>query len=347
MSYHIRGYPLADISVLGSEDDYGAAESDTNSRSHTPIPPVSPEEIERTLDKLAKQIEEIATQGQAALDTDPLVPTPAQVSPASARRDAANWPKMMNVGSSLPSPPASEHGARSESGRTIGTAAIYSSTCADVQNLHRRSVIEVPEWVAMLALLAVQRNHLSEVCRQLEAVGCGFRPAEEDLSAYMEIGAYLKDNYGPIEIQLYSTRLSHLSERVGERTRSVGKDARPVHPAMDVLYFHSHLASVAATDIEVVSLKILASSGQLSSNAVVEIGRGTPGDDIPELGITWPRVRKLVDNITSGVDQAAYSNRVSKGKRPSSRSPKSRSRGQQAGSFRSRVADLISPPAKK
>jgi hypothetical protein len=267
---------------------------------------LSPDEVIKTLESLSAQIERLAAAGAAALQDKPepsMVPNPLT---KSARVDAADWPKMAQLATPPSSPPSSAHGdAATNAESVLGNLSVPPF----VETLARRTVIEVPEWIAVLSLIAVRRPHLSGVLRELELVGRGFHPSEADFDKYLEIGPLIKQLCGDIEVQLYSSRLSHLGSRVGTRTRSTGDEARPVHPALPVVYFHSHVTSVRPDDMREIALKILASSGRLEWNTVVDIGRGEEPEHLPGLQRIWPKIQGRIARYMSGCDSAAYSSR--------------------------------------
>jgi len=153
-------------------------------------------------------------------------------------------------------------------------------------------VIEMPEWLATLQLLAVQRPHLSSTLYRLEGIGRGYYVKDDEKDQLREIGKWLTTNVGPVEVQLYSSRISSLKKRIGARTRSVGEEAIEIHPYLDVKYFHSRVVSVKKCDVQELSLKILASSGNLEPHTVIDIGRGVHPSLIKQVSNFWARLEK-------------------------------------------------------
>jgi hypothetical protein len=160
-------------------------------------------------------------------------------------------------------------------------------------------VIQMPEWIAILQLMSVQLPKLSKVADELELLGHGYYYSETDALETEAVGDWLKANVGPLDIQVYKTRISSLKEKIGSRTKVRGGEAVEVSPHLPVRYFHAHVVSVLKDDLEDISLKILASDPRTPSASVIEIGRGRNPYHIKGVGGTWSKILTAIGQLRS------------------------------------------------
>jgi len=154
-------------------------------------------------------------------------------------------------------------------------------------------VIQVPEWLALLQLLAVQKPHLSQLAEELELVGHGYYPSAHEHNGLEEVGSWLTRFVGPVDIQIITSRLSHLKDKIGHRTRVVGEEAIVVCDELPIRYFRSRVVSVLKDDLETISLKIIASSGTVPPHAAIQIGRGINPYHIPSISGFWEKLVRI------------------------------------------------------
>lgn len=160
-------------------------------------------------------------------------------------------------------------------------------------------VIQMPEWIAILQLMAVQIPELNKVADELELLGTGYFYTEQDRKLTETAGEWISANIGPVDIQVFRTRISSLKTKIGSRTKVKGGEAIEVCPHLPVRYFYAHVVSVLKDDLEEISLKILASSPNTPASSVIEIGRGRNPYHIKGVGSTWSKIMTAVAQLRS------------------------------------------------
>jgi hypothetical protein len=160
-------------------------------------------------------------------------------------------------------------------------------------------VIQSPEWIAVLNLMAVQLPELSKIADDLELIGQGYYYSSTDRALTEMAGDWLSENVGPVDVQIMKTRVSSLKGKVGARTVVKGKEAIEVCPFLPVRYFNSYVVSVMKDDIETIALKILASSPDTPPWAAVEIGRGRNPYHIRDIGGVWSKISTAIAVLRS------------------------------------------------
>lgn len=160
-------------------------------------------------------------------------------------------------------------------------------------------VVQMPEWVAILQLMAVQIPKLNKVADELELIGHGYYYSEKDAVETEAVGDWLKANIGPLDVQVYKTRISSLKGKIGSRTKVKGGEAVEISPLLPVRFFNAHVVSVLKDDLEDIALKIIASDPRTSTSAVIEIGRGRNPYHIAGVGGIWSRVISAIAQLRS------------------------------------------------
>jgi hypothetical protein len=194
--------------------------------------------------------------------------------------------------------------------KSLGSASSHTAVkewaraLPQLSDLHRVGaspprVIQMPEWIAILQLMSVQIPKLSKVADELELLGHGYYYSEADAVETEAVGDWLRANVGPLDVQVYRTRISSLKEKIGSRTKVRGSEAVEVSPHLPVRFFHAHVVSVLKDDLENISLKILASDPRTPSASVIEIGRGRNPYHIKGVGGAWSRILTAIGQLRS------------------------------------------------
>lgn len=151
-------------------------------------------------------------------------------------------------------------------------------------------VISVPEWIAILNLMAIQDNSLDKIARELEYIGNGFVPQGKEADTMNKVSKWISSNIGPVTIQIFTTRVSSLKSRISYETRVRGGSTKQVWKGLPVSYFRSSVQSVSKDDLEDVILQILSSAEETDRYSAMLIGRGRNPYHIPKLGGLWSKI---------------------------------------------------------
>jgi hypothetical protein len=168
----------------------------------------------------------------------------------------------------------------------------FGSTGGLVSNPPR--VVQMPEWLAILQLMAVQLPELSRIADELELIGQGYYYSQRDALLTEMAGEWIKANIGPVDVQIMTSRISSLKDKIGSRTHVKGGEAIEVCTLLPVRFFRSRVVSVLKDDLEAMALKILASDPEIPSHSVIDIGRGRDPYHIRGIGGTWNKIKVAI-----------------------------------------------------
>lgn len=158
-------------------------------------------------------------------------------------------------------------------------------------------VISVPEWIAILNLMAIQDNTLDRLARELEYLGNGFVPQGKDTEMMEKVSKWISANVGPVTVQIFTTRVSSLKSRLSYETRVRGGGTRQIWKGFPVSYFRSSVQSVKKDDLEDVILQILSSAEETDRYSSMLIGRGRNPYHIPKMGGLWSKICNATNNL--------------------------------------------------
>lgn len=301
---------------MSLNDDMASLWSGSSSGSTTPgrsakrsgvyVPLDSPEKMEAALDDVSRQLNKLQAEASAAL----LSPAPLV-----SRSDLPQLPAIKGGSVTSHNDQGNGQAADDDSGPTRNPSLHpWGGIQPNSETLEHESVvrvIEVPEWIASLNLLATQQPSLAGVCEDLMLIGRGFRSRANDLENYYTVGNWIRSTIGKVDVQLYSSRVSSLKKRIGNRTKCVGEEAVEINSLLPVRYFHSRVVSVRQEDIEEIAMKILASSGDIPSYSSVELGKGTDPLYVPGVAEFYKKLQRRTKKF-AGLDRMSTTKKLLK-----------------------------------